>query len=157
MFLYLSCLTPVGIANKNLGTVVSPFGAEAASAAKYFCFHLTVNDLYCHLEPFLQNSISSQKLLDQLDIAFAICWWHSSTSVFANICIKVFSYFKSSVFLHYQEKLTLSPYVFLMSDGLFSNAKLKLREGKVHLSQWRILRLDCVEMPTEALAFRKKM
>lgn len=45
MFLYLSCLTPVGIANKNLGTVVSPFGAEAASAAKYFCFHLTVNDL----------------------------------------------------------------------------------------------------------------
>lgn len=41
-FLYLSCLAPVGIANKNVGTTVSPFGVAAASAAKYFCFHLTV-------------------------------------------------------------------------------------------------------------------
>lgn len=39
-FLFLSCLAPAEIANKNLGSVVSPFEAAAASHAKYFCFHL---------------------------------------------------------------------------------------------------------------------
>lgn len=44
-----------------------------------------------------------------------------------------------------------------MCAGCFSHAKLKLREGKVHLSQWSIFGLDFVEMPTEVLAFREKM
>lgn len=38
--LFLSCLAPVEIANKNVGNVVSLFEAAAASHAKYFCFHL---------------------------------------------------------------------------------------------------------------------
>jgi len=33
-------LSTVEIANKNLGNVVCPFEAAAASHAKYFCFHL---------------------------------------------------------------------------------------------------------------------
>lgn len=40
-FLFLSCLAPVEIANKNFGNVVPPFEATAASHAKYFCLHLT--------------------------------------------------------------------------------------------------------------------
>lgn len=47
--------------------------------------------------------------------------------------------FKSSVFLQYQEKLS---YVLLMRVSCFSITKLRLREGKVDLSQWRGLGLD---------------